>query len=136
MKHLRVEENPGFSQGVVHRGILHIAGLVGPPTSNMAAAKGTDTVTQTQQIFQKMDGIMGEAGTIKSRVLSMNCYLKNIKSDYAGYNKARMAWIDPDSKGASFGRGQKVLLCSLGLLGRVGCSSLGLCRRCGCGLST
>ena len=44
---------------------------------------------------------MAEAGTSKSRVLSMNCYLADVARDYAAYNAVRKAWIDPTSKGTS-----------------------------------
>merc|ERR1719161_3189438 len=92
-KHLRPDENPNFSQGVVHNGVLYIAGTVGSMeigSDGVPRAKGKgDVGKQAQQIFDKMDAIMAEAGTNKSNILSMNTYLKDIANDYAGFNKVR-----------------------------------------------
>jgi enamine deaminase RidA (YjgF/YER057c/UK114 family) len=57
------------------------------------------TVTsQTQAILATIDGLLAQAGTDKSRILTANIWLKDIDGDFARMNAVWCAWVDPVNK--------------------------------------
>ena len=68
----RLQSNPRLSMGVVHGGTVYLAGQV-------AIDNGGGSVTdQTREILERIDALLAEAGTDKSRILSCNLYVADI----------------------------------------------------------
>jgi enamine deaminase RidA (YjgF/YER057c/UK114 family) len=83
--------SPGklFSGAVVHGNTVYLAGQT---ASNYAAGvKG-----QTEEVLAKIDALLAQAGTDKSRILSANCWLSDIRN-FEEMNEAWLAWVDKNN---------------------------------------
>lgn len=83
----RYQVGSRMSQGVVANGVLHIAGQV--PNDRKASIEN-----QTQEVLAKIDALLSEAGTDKSKLVAVNVFLPNIV-DFDAMNSVYDAWIDP-----------------------------------------
>jgi enamine deaminase RidA (YjgF/YER057c/UK114 family) len=83
----RINTGPRMSQGVVHGNTLYLAGLTADDPSQ-------DVKGQTQQILDKIDRLLKEAGTDKSKLLSANIWLTDIKT-WADMNTVWDKWVSP-----------------------------------------
>jgi enamine deaminase RidA (YjgF/YER057c/UK114 family) len=81
----RYETNSRLSRACVYNGIAFIAGT-GPDT---ATASVED---QTREVLQKMDALLAQANSDKSRLLSATIYLKDLKN-FAAVNSVWEAWV-------------------------------------------
>lgn len=82
----RLEVGPRMSQAVIHGGLVYLAGQVGNPG---------DTVTnQTQTILERIDALLEQAGSNKSRILQTTIWMDDMK-DFAEMNKVWDDWVDP-----------------------------------------
>jgi len=81
--------NPGsrLSQAVVHGDTVYVAGLTADDTSQ-------DVKGQTSQILAKIDALLAQAGTDKSKILSANIWLTDINT-WSQMNEAWDAWVSP-----------------------------------------
>ncbi len=78
-----------MSQGVVHGNTVYLAGQVADdPVPSVAG--------QTRQILAKIDTLLSEAGTDKSRLLSANIWLADI-GRFDEMNAEWDAWVSPGS---------------------------------------
>ena len=75
----RIETGKRMSQAVVHNGTVYTAGQVAQN------AKGGSVTEQTQDILAKIDQLLAEAGTDKSKLLTANIWLTDIR-DFAEMN--------------------------------------------------
>jgi enamine deaminase RidA (YjgF/YER057c/UK114 family) len=75
-----------MSAAVVAGGFVWTAGQVDDSQSDVAG--------QTRAILAKIDGLLAEAGTDKSHVISANVWLADI-AGFAELNAVWDAWIDP-----------------------------------------
>lgn len=73
---------------VVHNGTVYLAGIT--PEDRSQDIRG-----QTQQVLAKIDRLLAEAGTDKSRLLTAQIWVKDIKKDFAGMNEVWDAWTAP-----------------------------------------
>ncbi len=78
---------PRMSQAVVHGDTAYLAGQVADDTSQTVAG-------QTQQILAKIDGLLKQAGTDKSNLLSANVWLTDI-STWSEMNSVWDKWVVP-----------------------------------------
>jgi len=76
-----------MSQAVVHNGLAYLAGQVAP---NPVPLVGD----QMRQILERIDGLLAEAGTDKSKILSANIWLADI-GKFAEMNAVWDAWVSP-----------------------------------------
>ena len=83
-------DNPNMSQAVVHNGIVYISGQVDDT--------GSDTKSQTSNILMKVDSLLEQAGTNKSKLLTASIWLKDIDNDFKDMNGIWSNWLDSDSK--------------------------------------
>lgn len=85
----RLEPGERFNQIVVHNGLVYLAGQV---------ARGTDgsVYAQTAAILSKIDGLLAQAATDKTRVLSATIWMTDI-SGAKEMNRAWDAWVDKDN---------------------------------------
>lgn len=82
----RFQKGPRMSQAVACNGMLYIAGQV--------ADTGTATVeVQTEEVLAKIDALLAEAGSDKSKLVAVNVYLPNI-ADFDRMNSVYDVWVD------------------------------------------
>ena len=84
----RFETGPRMSQVVVHGNTVYLAGVVA------GKAAGESVTKQTQEILSIIDGHLAKAGTDKSKLLSANIYITDMKN-FAEMNAAWDAWVSP-----------------------------------------
>ena len=84
----RFETGPRMSQVVVHGDTVYLAGVVAGKTAGESVTK------QTQEILSIIDGHLAKAGTDKSKLLSANIYITDMKN-FAEMNAAWDAWVSP-----------------------------------------
>jgi enamine deaminase RidA (YjgF/YER057c/UK114 family) len=80
-----------MSQTVIHNGIVYISGQVDP-------TKTGDIKGQTKDVLGKVDALLTEAGTDKSRLLTASIWVKDIEKDFAGMNDVWSEWVDAENK--------------------------------------
>lgn len=85
----RFEVGSRMSQAVVSGGHVHIAGQV--PDNRKAPLE-----QQTREVLAKLDRLMAEAGTDKSKLVSVTVLLPHIY-DFDALNVVYDAWIDPEN---------------------------------------
>jgi enamine deaminase RidA (YjgF/YER057c/UK114 family) len=83
----RIKVSPRMSQAVIHGDTVYIAGQVADDT-------GADVAGQTRQILAKIDALLAEAGTDKSKLLSANVWLSDI-STFERMNAVWDEWVTP-----------------------------------------
>ena len=96
----RFETGPRMSQVVVHGNTVYLAGVVAHKAAGESVAK------QTQDILSTIDGHLAKAGSDKSKLLSANIYITDMKN-FAEMNAAvgRLGFAGQYA-GARHGRGQ------------------------------
>ncbi|MBR1152050.1 MULTISPECIES: RidA family protein [unclassified Bradyrhizobium] len=78
---------PRMSQAVVCAGMVHIAGQV-------ADDRKAGIVSQTSQVLGKIEALLKQAGSDRSRLVAVNVFLPHI-TDFEAMNSVWDAWIDP-----------------------------------------
>ena len=84
----RIETGPRMSQVVVHDNRVYLAGIVANKTA------GESVTQQTQEILSIIDGHLAKAGTDKSKLLSTNIYITDMKN-FAEMNAVWDKWVSP-----------------------------------------
>lgn len=79
----RFETGPRMSQAVVHNGVAYLAGQVGT---------GATVAEQTASVLAEIDRLLALAGTDKSRLLTAQIWLRDIK-DFGAMNPVWEAWL-------------------------------------------
>jgi enamine deaminase RidA (YjgF/YER057c/UK114 family) len=88
----RLAPESRLSGAVVHGGTVYLAGQVADDPAGDAQA-------QTADILRQIDALLAEAGSDRSRLLSVTIYLADM-ADFAAMNRAWDAWLDPSAKPA------------------------------------
>ena len=83
----RINAGARMSSAVVHGNTVYLAGLT-------ADDPKADVKGQTAQILAKIDKFLKEAGTDKSKILSANIWLTDIKT-WSQMNEVWDAWVSP-----------------------------------------
>lgn len=83
----RFQAGSRMSQAVVGGGTVYIAGQV-------ADDWNASIEEQTRQVLAKIDALLAEAGSEKSKLLAVNVFLPHIK-DFDAMNSVYDTWIDP-----------------------------------------
>ena len=91
IQRIEVTTGPGprMSRCVVNGDMVYVCGLTASDTS--ADVKG-----QTQQILDKIDHYLGEAGTDKSKLLQAQLWITDM-ANFADMNSVWNAWVDPEN---------------------------------------
>ena len=84
----RLRTETRYSEIVIHNGTVYLAGQLDEKHS---AGVGQ----QTRETLAAIDAMLAEAGTDKSRILSVTIYLKDMEADYAAMNAVWDAWVTP-----------------------------------------
>jgi enamine deaminase RidA (YjgF/YER057c/UK114 family) len=85
----RIESNPRLSRGVVHNGVAWLSGIV-------AADCSQDIRGQTRQVLQRVDELLDACGSDKSRLLSVQIWMKDMGADFAGMNETWSVWVNAE----------------------------------------
>jgi len=84
----RHEVNQRMSQAVVHGGLVYLAGQVADEP------KGRSTAEQAADILGKIDRLLAQAGTDKSRLLQAQVWLIDM-GDFQAFNTVWDNWVAP-----------------------------------------
>ncbi len=74
-----------FSAIAIHNGAVHLAGQV-------SQLKDADIVEQSKDVFAKIDALLEEAGSDRSKLISVQLGLADM-DDYAGLDAAWDEWV-------------------------------------------
>ncbi|MCO6052255.1 RidA family protein [Mesorhizobium sp. RP14(2022)] len=83
----RFQSGSRMSQAVAYGGAVHVAGQV-------ADSRKATIEIQTKEVLAKIETLLAEAGTDKSKLVAINVFLPHI-SDFDAMNAVYDAWIDP-----------------------------------------
>jgi enamine deaminase RidA (YjgF/YER057c/UK114 family) len=83
----RIEPGARLSAAVVHNGIVYISGQV-PDTL------GASVAVQTREVLAKIDRLLAEAGSDKTKLLTANVWLADIGT-FDEMNAAWEPWLAP-----------------------------------------
>ena len=86
----RLHKGPRMSQVVIHGDTVYTAGQVAQ------GAPGASVADQTRDILSRIDALLAEAGTDKSKLLSATIWLADIAT-FDEMNAVWDAWVDPDN---------------------------------------
>jgi enamine deaminase RidA (YjgF/YER057c/UK114 family) len=81
--------NQRMSQIVIHGDTIYLAGQV-------AADSSADITVQTQQVLQKIDDLLAEAGSDNSKILSAQIWIASM-GHFAAMNAVWDAWVPEGS---------------------------------------
>ncbi|VXB34140.1 RutC family protein HD_0322 [Pseudomonas sp. 8BK] len=84
----RLHTESRYSEIVIHNSTVYLAGQLADDYSG-------DIVQQTRETLANTDRMLAEAGSDKSKILSVTIYLKDMERDYAGLNQVWDAWVAP-----------------------------------------
>jgi len=85
----RLESNARMSRIVIHGDIVYLSGLT---------CDGDGIEAQTRGVLAKIEELLVQAGTDKSRVLTAQIWLKDIARDFAGMNQVWDEWLPANAK--------------------------------------
>lgn len=97
----RIETNHRMSRVVTHNGVAYLAGVT-------AQDQTLDIRGQTRQVLEKIEAQLAKAGSDKTRMLSVQIWLKDIERDFAGMNEVWDAWL-PQGTGPARATGESKL---------------------------
>ncbi|MCK9506855.1 MAG: RidA family protein [Pigmentiphaga sp.] len=83
----RIDQSARRSRALIHDGIVYLSGQV--PDDRSAGVQ-----EQARQVLDKIDALLKEAGTSKSRILSAQIWLKTM-DDFKQFNAVWDAWVTP-----------------------------------------
>lgn len=84
-------DDPRMSKLVLHNGVVYMSGQT-------AADGGGSISAQTKVVLSKIDELLAEAKTDKSRLLSATIWLKDINRDFKDMNSVWNDWLDAGNK--------------------------------------
>ena len=84
IQRLHVEKR--YSEVVIHNGTVYLAGQLADDYSG-------DIRQQTRETLANIDRMLAEAGSDKSKILSVTIYLKDMDAHYDGLNAEYDAWV-------------------------------------------
>lgn len=85
----RIDSNGRRSRAVVVGGMVHLGGQVGD-------SKDAGIKVQTEETLAKIDQLLNEAGSSRSKLVSATIWLKSM-DDYDGMNEVWDGWIDSEN---------------------------------------
>lgn len=84
----RHHTNARMSKIVRHGGLVYLCGQ----TAKGSPSATDDITAQTMEVLSRIDSLLEEAGSDRSRLLTVTIYLRNI-ADFAGMNAVWEAWL-------------------------------------------
>lgn len=84
----RIQVGPRMSQAVIHGDTVYLAGQVA------LDAPGGSATDQTKNILDRIDAVLAEAGSDKSKLITATIWLSDM-SDFNEMNAVWDAWVAP-----------------------------------------
>jgi enamine deaminase RidA (YjgF/YER057c/UK114 family) len=84
----RIDVGPRMSQAVIHGNTVYTAGQVAQ------RAPGGSVTDQTKDILARIDELLAEAGSDKTKLISATIWITNM-DDFAEMNAVWDAWVSP-----------------------------------------
>jgi enamine deaminase RidA (YjgF/YER057c/UK114 family) len=84
----RYYTNARISKIVRHAGLAYLCGQ----TAKGSASAEADIASQTKEVLSRIDSLLAEVGSDRTRLLTATVYLREI-SDFAGMNEVWEAWL-------------------------------------------
>lgn len=85
----RIDQNQRRSRALVHNGIVYTAGQV-PDDMTL------DIAGQAKQVLAKIEALITQAGSDKSRLMTAQVWLRTME-DFVAFNAVWDAWVVPGS---------------------------------------
>jgi len=85
----RTHSNARISKIVRHGGLVYLCGQ----TTKGSASADAGIAEQTAEVLARVDALLAEAGSDRSRILTTTIYLRDIAADFAGMNAVWEAWL-------------------------------------------
>ena len=85
----RTHSNVRLSKIVRHAGRVYLCGQ----TAKGSASADAGIAEQTAEVLARVDALLAEAGSDRSRILTATIYLRDIAADFAGMNAVWEAWL-------------------------------------------
>lgn len=82
----RFESGPRLSRAIAYNGTVYLAGAT-------ADDRTLDLKGQTRQVLEKIDRMLGLAGSDKSRILFAQIWLKDIEAGFSEMNAVWDEWV-------------------------------------------
>lgn len=89
----RLHPTVRMNQAVIHGGLVYTAGQVAQDNP------GASVAVQTAEVLRRIDDLLCEAGTDKTRILSAYLYLPDM-ADFDAMNRVWDAWVAQEAKPA------------------------------------
>jgi enamine deaminase RidA (YjgF/YER057c/UK114 family) len=77
---------PIISRAVVHNDLVYLCGITADPIGDITA--------QTRQVLERIDALLEQAGTNKSKLLTAQVWLSDMRF-FRQHNLAWNEWVDP-----------------------------------------
>lgn len=84
----RHQSNQRLARVVTHGGVAYLSGVTATDPSG-------DIADQTRDVLAKIDAHLASVGSDRSRLLSVQIWLRDIEADFAGMNTVWEAWLPP-----------------------------------------
>lgn len=85
----RSHSNARISKIVRHGGLVYLCGQ----TAKGSASADAGIAEQTAEVLARVDALLAEAGSNRSRILTTTIYLRDIAVDFAGMNAVWESWL-------------------------------------------
>lgn len=85
----RTHSNARISKIVRHAGLIYLCGQ----TAKGSASAEAGIAEQTAEVLARIDALLAEASSDRSRLLTTTIYLRDIAADFAGMNSVWEAWL-------------------------------------------
>ena len=86
----RKHTNTRMSKIVRHGDLVYLCGQ----TASGSAEASADITAQTHETLSRVDSLLSEAGSSRTRILSATIYLRDM-SDFSAMNAVWESWIEP-----------------------------------------
>ncbi|HWN35617.1 MAG TPA: RidA family protein [Pseudonocardia sp.] len=80
---------PIISYVVTHGDVVYLSGVISDPRN-----PGPDVQSQTREVLHRIDELLADAGTDKSKLLSAQVWLRDM-STFSAHNEVWNEWVDP-----------------------------------------
>jgi enamine deaminase RidA (YjgF/YER057c/UK114 family) len=89
---------PIISQVVTHGNIVYLCGVVTPRCgATRRTRRSATSAGRPGRVLERIDELLADAGTEKSKILTAQVWLADIRDFYA-HNEERNAWVDPENR--------------------------------------
>lgn len=107
----RHHTNARISKIVCHAGLAYLCGQ----TAKGSLSANGNIDTQTMEVLSRIDALLAEAGSDRTRLLAVTIYLRDM-TDFAGMNVVWEAWLKGGQAGAPARTTVQAALATEGLL--------------------